>query len=543
MDLGNSRDPRVVRLLIYAMRRDSQVRFGAARALTEIGKPAVAPLIGLLAENDEEVCLEAVASLGKIRDPTATDALIRLLRHGTAKVRVQAAKALGELGDIRARESLVSALQDDCRLLAEASADALAQFGRLCLDPFIAVLRSGKAPDAVRHRIVEALGQVSDAKSVDVLTSALSDANVDIRKSATRALANIGGSHAVPPLLSALRDWQTRYIAAEALAKIGDRTAIPALVAVLRRDEPQVQKALLSFGSAAVDVLLQALAARDNTTQLDRTALMKTLGEIGDKRASGELMAALSSSDARERQSAAEALSKISWEPANANQRALYAVASCQYQKATLEGIAAVGPLLAVLREGYADFVQIAFALGEIGDSRATEPLITALLSKIPLVRRTAADALGKTGDMVAVTALLESVKDADESVCEAATLALRNLAATHSLADLETRVMAKRQERELQRRKVRESVGGKNCEQCARALQWWSRRVFATSGIRMDAVFVAAGSPRRWPDSGDMRPDNFAGACKECRDGFCTLHAPDGHCPLCRAMLTTGTG
>jgi hypothetical protein len=56
-------------------------------------------------------------------------------------------------------------------------------------------------------------------------------------------------------------------------------------------------------------------------------------------------------------------------------------------------------------------------ALGEIGDTRAVEPLIQALRDTDNYVRREAADALGWIQDVRAVDPLIQSLKDEDEFV------------------------------------------------------------------------------------------------------------------------------
>ena len=56
-------------------------------------------------------------------------------------------------------------------------------------------------------------------------------------------------------------------------------------------------------------------------------------------------------------------------------------------------------------------------ALGEIGDSRAIEPLIQALKDKDKYIREWAADALGEIGNERAVEPLIEALKDEYSSV------------------------------------------------------------------------------------------------------------------------------
>ena len=66
--------------------------------------------------------------------------------------------------------------------------------------------------------------------------------------------------------------------------------------------------------------------------------------------------------------------------------------------------------------------------LGQIGDTRAVEPLIAALKDESWGVRHYAAEALGQIGDTRAVELLIAALKDRDSNVREAAAGALEAL-------------------------------------------------------------------------------------------------------------------
>jgi HEAT repeat protein len=66
-----------------------------------------------------------------------------------------------------------------------------------------------------------------------------------------------------------------------------------------------------------------------------------------------------------------------------------------------------------------------ASALGEIGDTRAVEPLIAALQDQVPVVREWAAQALGEIGDARAVEPLIAALQDEDPDVRKIAAGAL----------------------------------------------------------------------------------------------------------------------
>jgi len=66
-------------------------------AFGQIGKPAVAPLIAALDDDDWRIRRGAAAALGDIDDPGSVDALIRALDDAREEVREQARKALGSI--------------------------------------------------------------------------------------------------------------------------------------------------------------------------------------------------------------------------------------------------------------------------------------------------------------------------------------------------------------------------------------------------------------------------------------------------------------
>ncbi|MGV3724072.1 MAG: HEAT repeat domain-containing protein, partial [Actinomycetota bacterium] len=82
---------------------------------------------------------------------------------------------------------------------------------------------------AARVRAINALGRLRTPEAVDLLCSALSDPDTEVRMEAADTLAKLGAASAVDALCRALthRDRYTRIAAAEALGAIGDPRAVP----------------------------------------------------------------------------------------------------------------------------------------------------------------------------------------------------------------------------------------------------------------------------------------------------------------------------
>ena len=95
-------------------------------------------------------------------------------------------------------------------------------------------------------------------------------------------------------------------------------------------------------------------------------------------------------------------------------------------------------PLILTLKKGdYYDRRAGAIGLGKLGDSRAVEPLILALKDDDKWVIRRAAEALGKLGDSRAVEPLILALKDDDKGVIRSAANALGKLGDSSAVVPL----------------------------------------------------------------------------------------------------------
>jgi HEAT repeat protein len=109
MALGRIKDVRAVAPLIEALRIKTRLggaEGSASTALTEIGEPAVEPLITVLKDNDDNVRVLAIISLGGIGDARAVEPLISTLKDDNKRVRNFAAKALKKIGGEKAEQYL-----------------------------------------------------------------------------------------------------------------------------------------------------------------------------------------------------------------------------------------------------------------------------------------------------------------------------------------------------------------------------------------------------------------------------------------------------
>ncbi|MEM2145755.1 MAG: HEAT repeat domain-containing protein, partial [Candidatus Jordarchaeaceae archaeon] len=91
-------------------------------------------------------------------------------------------------------------------------------------------------------------------------------------------------------------------------------------------------------------------------------------------------------------------------------------------------GEPAVEPLIRALRDDDHTRITLIWVLGQIGDKRATEPLIETLKDDDWHIREAAAIALGNIKDERAVQPLIQTLKDEDDNVWVEAVTALEEI-------------------------------------------------------------------------------------------------------------------
>ena len=329
--LGKSGDIQAVGPLIQAMEdEDRNVRQWAVLALRRLGGMASQGLIGALESGNESVRWQAAAALGQINDSSVVEPLIMALFNRSNETRYWAAISLGQIGDVQATEPLVYVLGNENQSVRVASGLALLAIeGAQAVDRLVALLKDSES--GRRVGAAEALGRAGDARAVQPLLQALRDSSPDVRAAAAGALGAFNDSQAIEPLISALADYNgvVRSKAVNALAEMG-RPATGALIAALERDDIQIKQ-----GAA------------------------EALGEIKDARAVEPLIVAFTSQSREMRLASVAALLKIN--------------------KSSV-----VEPFIQILMDKNATGdlqADAAWALGEMGDARATEVLLQALAS------------------------------------------------------------------------------------------------------------------------------------------------------------------
>lgn len=352
----------------------------AAEALGEIGDPkALEPLIDVLKDKKRILRRNAARALGNIGDTRAIDPLIKTLEDENLNVRRDAALALGEIGGPRAGEALVKVVES-----RDGNTAALVALGKTgdprAVEPLVKVVLEGRKEnseqsilDEVNNAIV-ALGEIGDPRAVDTLILALRDGvwgADEVSANAAKALGKIGDARAVKPLLRALEETGKLLHYAKTHFSIpketlGNHMKTVYGTALSEINDPQ-----------AVDMLEEALKdSNPNRLINPYPYAAQALGKIGSPDAVRALVAALNDINL-----------KNWW---------LSGEATVSLVKTGKNGVL---PLINVLKhEKWWVKMVAAQALGEIGDSRAAEPLLEVLDDKDKKVRGAVADALDKLG-------------------------------------------------------------------------------------------------------------------------------------------------
>ncbi len=250
--------------------------------------------------------------------------------------------------------------------------------------------------------------------AVPALIEALKDRDVDVRRAAAQALANLEDPRAVPGLIAALGDGdaQVRASAAMALGSLEDRRAVPGLLGLLKDSSVEVRRYALSALSnfpdgVPVDVVLATM--NDADPEMRQVAISYALSRFheGDED---------SPADPR----FVAAFTRLLKDPsADIRQMAVSAVAQAGLTQAPAELLAMASDKSADVRQ------QVAYALGHIGDAKAVPALKTLLSDANADVREAAINGLSEVRDRSALEALVGALRSEDPTVRRQAAMAL----------------------------------------------------------------------------------------------------------------------
>jgi HEAT repeat protein len=414
-------------LLLDALKSPSDsIRENAATALGRIkSREAVAPLIELLSESEWKVRRSAAEALGQIGDKRAIEPLIHSLRDNVEKVQQEAVEsvvrfsklstgpllnaltyeknkftlrailqALGAICDIKAVPALVGQLSNSYFIVRRTAQRALARFGAQVTSVLLHTLSYNKSAidkllkdaeirddPALQIRAIRALGGLEDHRAVRLLKDLVEKGWPEVQDAAMQALIQIGcaawGRCGALIVLRSIADESiTSYLveslsddsdnvrleAVRTLAKVDGSSAIDPLILVARKDrDPYIRyeavRLLRRIGVGYPQVLELALTVLKDSHQDVRSQAARLLGNFHDDRSIEPLVKATADPNWNVRESAENALFNF--------------------------GKKAVLPLIKALSSrAWTTRFRAARLLGEIGDSRAIDPLEKILKKK-----------------------------------------------------------------------------------------------------------------------------------------------------------------
>jgi len=246
-----------------------------------------------------------------------------------------------------------------------------------------------KKDRSVAEAAVKALAEIADEQTIPLLQKLGKEQNNRSSQAARQALMAVihrnerlshGGTLAITHKALAIT-----HKAAISLAKVGDTRAIAPLSALIEKDILQSERA------DAITALEQIV---DNEQVIE--ILVKIYNETNNKKARLDIMRELDSRG---------------WEPADELQHLMWLIELRKVEKVVSLGTKAVEPLIHMVEntKGIVDD-SVVRALADIGDARATEPIVRGILSgRISVLY--GASALTKLGDKKVVLPLIEALK------------------------------------------------------------------------------------------------------------------------------------
>ena len=413
---------------------DGDVRKTAAEALGKYKKAQnTDPLIAAFRDPDAGVRGAAAESLRRVGSLQALGPLVGALEDPSGAVRWHAAKVLEELEWEPANNAQRALLA-----VARGDLEKATSYGPDAVEPLTLALRTGAYHE--RHAAVNALGKIADARVLKPLLVALKDKDYQVRCAAVEALRKLVDQAAVGPLIAALKDvhHHVRAAAAEALGQFGNPQAIEPIIPLLRDKNWEVrQVATLALGKFRDPRIFDPVAAllKDPDREV-REAAVRTLEQMGDRRVIGPLVLALKDEQDVVRQMARVALRNLDphWERTEAARAAASqlraGLTNAEYwvRQSAADALARISELQAAEARAVTPVEPALIAPSHYLRQAAMDTLVSLLRDFDHELRVAAAEALGRIGHPGAAEALTHSLSDSDAGVQAAAANALEIL-------------------------------------------------------------------------------------------------------------------
>ncbi len=273
-------------LLKFAMDDDQRVAAAALEAVSRMHDPRILELmVDRLARGDgtmREMARNWLRTAARENPTELRKRMIELLAAGEEATRHACVDIVLSSGD---REEVLMEILLFCRNLVgwlrTRILETLRSFGEMVFKPACALLAH---PDAeIRTAALVLAENFNDPRLVGPLSEMLHDPDWWLRISACDSLGRLRDERAVPALVEALGDPDTRWAAIDALAQIGSSVALKPLVALLQDTRPEIRlelvRAFSRFTDARLVPLLQQVKERDGSSEV-RTRASEVLRDM-----------------------------------------------------------------------------------------------------------------------------------------------------------------------------------------------------------------------------------------------------------------------
>ena len=299
-----------------------------------------------------------------------------------------------------------------------------------------------------RRSAARALVQIGSDTAVALLLRSLASRFDDIQGWAAWSLSQIGSETAVRELRQALDSSQSsvRYWAVWALGEINSDAAFVGLLKAFYHPDFEVRwRAVAGLGkSGRKEIVPKLLEALEDESNEVRYKAASTLGKIGDNLAANELVKALKDEDKYVCSKATDALAKIGGKTAESGlMQALkhsdrYVRGRALSALRMMGGSAALTGIIEGLEdEDYIVRAKAADELGWLGNNGAIAGLLKALDDPEHYVRWRVAAALGQLGGEEAVPGLVSALEDENSMVRQRATKSLGDIGSLVAISAL----------------------------------------------------------------------------------------------------------
>ncbi|MBI4864963.1 MAG: HEAT repeat domain-containing protein [Candidatus Riflebacteria bacterium] len=218
---------------------DDRVRFMALSALGQMGSPeAIQTSIDFLTDRHLSVRRLAVENLGRMKAQEAVPQLCRMLETADSDMIGEILRALGAIGDPRAAPEVMKLLGHDRWEIRKEAVLATGQIGGdEARQTLTRILRQERTPEMLVF-LVRAAGQAGAQEVVPLLMKLLERGD-DVALESLSALGRLGAKQAVDHILPLLEtgSWEVKRSALRALARIGGPIDLTRLRSVISGDD------------------------------------------------------------------------------------------------------------------------------------------------------------------------------------------------------------------------------------------------------------------------------------------------------------------